>query len=481
MIYLFQLGVGEQMQENIKRNKSNVFIQPILKDVMANKMAGFCFCLLVFFIIITPRIFQIPKIILLVLIIISLLLAKGGFNFKRANVFNAIWLNLLFCVIGTLVAIININKDIFSYAKVNFLWYLLLIVLFFQFEKEILHRIIRTIIWASVYIFAYSILLIFHVAGIINLPFLLLLDATANVGFHSGYIHIVSTNLSMLMFTMPIIFSLIIYAPDRFLSKIKFKRKSLIIILLLNFLTMFLSGRRIMWLNILFSAILFGLLKFSSGHRIDRRRRITLLGSVFIIILAIFILLLNTGILERFFEIFSNSDNIRFVQIQKLWKGFLQNPFLGTGFGHEINTIPGYEGTTIVEVTYNLMLYNTGIIGTMLYVIYILKIIQLILKEIKKNNYYKPLLIGVLVGFMLIIFNTATNPYMTSSFDFHIFQIFPLWIIYLSQKTKNSYTQHIKIKGMEKIYERDCIGGRGGDKVVPADNGDKQTTTAGLR
>jgi len=213
-------------------------------------------------------------------------------------------------------------------------------------------------------------------------------------------------------------------------------------VLMLNILIMFLSGRRVMWLNIVIVAIMLGMFNFSSDIHSKKRRKILRLLCLVGLIFVIAILAFNASIRNRMFEIFQLDDNIRVIQMIYLWNGFLQRPFFGTGFGSAIYGVPGYEGSTILEVTYNLMLYNTGIFGVALYLGYVMLVIYFLLKEIRANNIFKPLLISSFMLFALILVNNASNPYLMSSFDFHIFQVFPLWMIYLSQNCK---TAKIKI------------------------------------
>lgn len=409
------------------------------------------FAVLVFTILVLPRNFQVAKMIMIFFIFIFHVLSK-----TRSVYFNKIVILFLFyyayVLIGTFIGVANKNPGVGGYFKVEFLWFTLNLMVFSMFRKSTIKYILKAVIIASFVISVYNILLLLLAIMGFDSTWLSQIDPTANVGIHEGYTHITSTNISMMMFSLPVVCGLYLFVEKRTLASININKIFLLITLIATVLTMFLSGRRILWLvmAIVFFLCLFNNRSLSKNQRKSKRTfyiALVLIGLMFVI----FLILIGKfdGIVRRFLDAFISTgteENIRTIEIRELWKGFLKSPIFGHGFGLGVgDKVPGYG--VKYEVTYNEMLFNVGIIGTLMYVICMGGFLFSIYNEYKKSKSYRHCLFISLVILVVIFFSTATNPYLGSSFDFYLFLFFPIAIYQCSlRERQEDFKNHIKTK-----------------------------------
>jgi len=163
----------------------------------------------------------------------------------------------------------------------------------------------------------------------------------------------------------------------------------------------------------------------------------------FIIIVIISILISpwwNFGLyMERFIkgrEI--SSDNIRISQHQDLMQGFANVPILGSGFGKGV-TESRYSsrGSWRYELTYSKNLYNTGLLGIIIYFGCIIWIYIVGFKLSMRDKTKDPTMISLLVGMSGLLIANAVNPY-NSSYDLMWFIFLPIAYINLKLQKNNN-------------------------------------------
>ena len=190
-------------------------------------------------------------------------------------------------------------------------------------------------------------------------------------------------------------------------------------------LVLLLSGRRGMWLSVCLSILI------SSGLLMINNRAITkkiLLTSSLVLILGILFIQqlgFDIGLVIESLNIDpkSSSDNTRVVQINSLLEGWKNSPLFGEGIGSV--TIDRRNGFWLqpwaYEMQYNLLLFQVGLIG---FLIYFLSTFYLILKSLKIALFRQDIvLFSMITGFISLLLANATNPYM-NKFDY-------LWVLFL--------------------------------------------------
>ena len=129
---------------------------------------------------------------------------------------------------------------------------------------------------------------------------------------------------------------------------------------------------------------------------------------------------------NRLFEEF-DSDNTtpRQQQSNALLNGFYSSPIFGSGFGVGVNdVVRSAERPWTYELTYHLYLYNTGIIGFLLFLSLLAFPIYRFYILNKYHPEYSIYLKPVIISYIIVLFASSSNPYFTSSFDF-------LWMLFL--------------------------------------------------
>jgi hypothetical protein len=119
-------------------------------------------------------------------------------------------------------------------------------------------------------------------------------------------------------------------------------------------------------------------------------------------------------------------EEARIQQINALYDGFTEMPILGSGFGRGVfDVVRSEERPWLYEMTYNLMLYNTGIIGILVYFGCLYWIYRTGLQIVNKYPKEKMILLPLLVGMSNFLIANITNPYF-GSYDFMWTLFFPV-------------------------------------------------------
>lgn len=404
-----------------------------MESIKKYRYINFLWACMVFLMCSLPVTFQILKVVLLVLLFFVSLITRRESALKIDRKLGTIFiLWIIYALYTSILGFVKDNPGAFAFFKVNVLYYLLLfLIVIVANNKYIFRSTVKAIYFSNYFISAYTFYLLLYSLGIRLSSTLIVLDDTAAVGLHVGYTHITNTNLSMTIFTFPFLCLMFKYITESGMIKTKW----LIANLVFTAAAMFMSGRRILWLVFAISIVLF-LYKggFSFAKKVKYSFLTIIIGIIGLLVLSQFYEISFVGYLDRFFEVFSKvneygGDNVRYVQMSQLVKGFWEQPIFGSGGGAVLRN---YSRTTetpwIFECTYHVILFNAGIIGTAFFIGSIITV----LFEIKKTrSQYRN---GVLYAFVLSLFANATNPYMTASFDFWIFMFIPLMYLAYSRE-----------------------------------------------
>ena len=398
---------------------------------LLEKIQNFIWGLLLFLSFSLPVNFQEVKIVLLFFLLgISFLLFLNNQKpDKKTFYLFIIW--MCFAIPVSLIGFIKRNPGASAFAKVELLYpALLFITLFFISNKEIMSATYKTLLLSAFFISGYTFLLLLNNSGYLHINNFWIIDDTSGVGLHDGYTHITNTNLSMMIFIFPCLSSLSLQ------ERKKLKINSLVFYscLIVSFIALFLSGRRILWIVAALSLLIVFL-----RTRLKIWKKIVFLSVLSGLLILLLVLIGERfnitidGLWERFLFAFAKTDeygqeNVRLVQMEKLIEGFKNNFLIGAGGGA---VIKGYSRSVTnpwsFEASYHMILFNSGSFF-LIYALFFANLIRYVIRCHKKFLY------SFSIFFVLIfaIVANATNPYFSASFDFLFFIFVP--ILYVNNK-----------------------------------------------
>lgn len=250
------------------------------------------------------------------------------------------------------------------------------------------------------------------------------------VGLHSGYVQMNNINIGMLTFIVPYL-----------LCRLLMTRQPawwLLLALGVALMSALLASRRIVLLLVfLVPLVAFGLTAMAGQLKQFRSWRfmrfygwLLLLGVLCLPLLSQWDL---SGFSNRVLNVFSTDPNApRTVQHAALLEGFSHYYVWGSGFGGETPVIRSEERPWTYELTYSRLLFNSGLLGISLLVLFFASYTFLALRKIRRSS-HAPIGIALMTGFACMALAAASNPYL-SSFDF----LFSLSILPLILNTPDS-------------------------------------------
>ena len=382
--------------------------------------------LILFLIIAFPRILRTPKLVLCVLIIVLGITKSQVIKIDKylASYF-ATKLIYTILIISTGIIYGNNIQAINASARLNLIYSVLFILIIERVYS--INGFFEHSVWivtaATLYLGIYNLIMVLFRYFGISVSVMEGLDATGGVTFHTGYIHIISTNLSMSIITFPLL--MFLFSHRDIDKKVK---RFMAITLMLCGLAMALSGRRILWICLVFSLIMLLFLESKDTVKVFQRVLIVVLFILGIVILARKTNLLDyEGVSRRFISAYRSSDSegtIRSIQAKKLLSGFAKKPIFGSGAGA---TIDGYYRNQLTpwvfELSYYVILFQSGVVGSVVFWTGII-ILFYIIRKVRAVD--KTVFHSCFCAFIMALISNATNPYYTSSFDFIIFLFLPV-------------------------------------------------------
>lgn len=323
------------------------------------------------------------------------------------------------------------NPGVIDIARLELIWPFIYIILLSLIESEaIIKNIYKFFVISSFFIAFYNLYKFLEL--FFPIPKLFLLDQNFEIGIHEGYVQMVSLNIGSLIFLMPLLFSMCLIG-ENFYKKIKINKYIFLLILITVILTSIISGRRALWFSIFLTI---ALVKYFTSFY-SNLKNTNFDKNIFRLFLILFVfgsVYLSSKInLDDFKNKFTeefNSDNqtVRQEQSKALIAGFYSYPLLGTGFGKGVDAVVrNIEKPWTYELTYHVILYNTGIIGFIFFASLILYPIYWSITLIRKTN--NILILPILCSYIIILLNSTSNPFFTSSFDFQWMLFLPIGIL----------------------------------------------------
>ncbi len=265
-------------------------------------------------------------------------------------------------------------------------------------------------------------------------------DMFLELGFHDGYLQMNNVNIGMLTFIVP-------YLLSRFCLSAKEDRHDYLLLgLVVAVAAAIVASRRIVIVLLFVVPIMISAINFFTDQPTNRQWRWW--STAYLVLFLVAVLTIGTvsnlgldfqeGFVGRLMGVFDfDSNSPRPLQHAALISGFFDSFFWGSGFGGVIDVIRSDERPWTFELTYSRLLFNGGLIGFGLVVLFYIVYLLLVLRKIRCSS-NAPIFISLLVGLLSVFIAAASNPYL-SSFDF----LFVLSIIPLILNTADqSYQRH---------------------------------------
>jgi hypothetical protein len=385
------------------------------------------------------------KLLLLSLSLI-IIIVSGQFKSQFYSKIFTIWFFSFICfyLSFTLLGIIYGNPGTIDYLRLFIVWpFIYLILILYINSRRIIFAIIKLLITITFIISTYNIYKLLEFINIV--PRLFNLKDGFEIGIHPGFTQIITLNIGSLAFLLAFLISNLATG-KKMLNEMKISNLFLIITIIATVICSIISGRRILWLVLFISTVstLAIIMYLNKSYSILKK-----ILKYVLIILVVSLLLGNLfsdkldlnyqSMKSRFTEEFDSTvDSPRNLQKAGLIDGFLKFPILGSGFGIGIpSVIRSDERPWTYELTYYLYLYNTGIIGIVVFLIILLYPVLWSIRLVKNDPNLRYIIYPVMSGYISVLIASATNPYFTSSFDFEWMIFLPLGILnYLQKATK---------------------------------------------
>lgn len=302
------------------------------------------------------------------------------------------------------------------------------------FNERILRTILRVLVFATIAIAFYSASYILYAAGLLPDFLYIGIDQGQAIGFYSGYIEFRLFSISSLLFLVPFLVAALLTWPKN--SDIPVPRGWLWCAFALGIILVLLSGRRALLLIVAISPVISMVLRnFLPGHGRIRNTKLAIrvfAGVALFLPVMVFCLSLLfdfnvRSVWEMFSEGFdftrSGSALARYEQFFALVDGWKQYPLLGAGHGAGVAFSRSSEMPWAYELSYVAMLYQTGLIGFILYASGVAWIFWMGVRMIRLGHSLGIQILPVLTGTACFLIGNATNPYL-GKFDY-------IWVIFL--------------------------------------------------
>ena len=292
--------------------------------------------------------------------------------------------------------------------------------------------LMKTMVWAVIAISIYNIALVLSVFDYIpNLNLLLQIDdeMTSAIGIHEGFIQLTSNNVGSLAFLAPFVLVLYVMKCGKFIG---ISNRLLLFSVILSIITVLISGRRALYIAMFVTPFLILYLNnyFTKNKNLILKRNVIKFYSILMLSLGVcsygLIYYLNWDV-AMFFERFTNafeSGNVRSEQAMALYDGFTKSPIIGSGFGIGVQDVVRSDlRPWTYELSYAVILYNTGLLGSLLYVICMGIIFRSYFKFLVDSSFDNGITSSLLIAFAGFMIANSTNPYL-GSYDY-------MWMLYI--------------------------------------------------
>lgn len=352
---------------------------------------------------------------------------------------------LIFCLLSTIWCLIglargNENISIIESNRV-YVYYMIIYSLLTIYVSNIYYQsyIDGVVIYGALGIGFVALITLFDQTLQLNIiPQFIKDDMYLQLGIHDGYLQMNNVNIGMLTFIAPYLLSRLL------LSERTNRHPYLILGLVVAVASAILASRRAVLVILIIVPLLVLVINFLSGQPTSYYLRRRIQAYLLLLLTAVVGVGMLTyleinyldGFVGRLMEAFnSDTDGPRSLQHAALMTGFSDNFFWGSGFGGITEVIRSDERPWTFELTYSRLLFNGGVIGFGLLLLFFLVYLLLVMRKIRQSA-HAPVYISLLTGFLSVLISAASNPYL-SSFDF----LFALSIIPLILNTSDKARQ----------------------------------------
>ena len=421
------------------KNKTKIFIDFFSVNIFIE--------LLLFLILMYPNNYQIIKLPVIGILLLYSIILIGKKDVKithKIYLWGAIyWVsNLVFLSIGSYKNM-NVLKELGPLKIIWPLLYLFIIIITMS-AKKVKIRFDHVILTAGVLIPS-LILLTYLFEGLPSF-FNIIFPYTRQV--YANFMDYYSSSITSLFFIGS-------YSIARFLIFDGEKSKKSAVSLILIVIVALVIGRRALLITMFITPFLFLLvqvytkqIKIELSKIVNKKNIILCAILLFILLLIIYLFPLITGANLRIFEIFQGNEvfqnNERLIQFRSLISGWLENPLMGAGFGTNVEVVRSTDYLGLYELSYIAMLFQTGIVGTTIYLsLYSWLIMKLIKIYILTKD---PSVLSFCMGTIAMFTANFSNPYI-DSFDGLFFIFFSLAIINKFEIEKENNNEYCNING----------------------------------
>lgn len=289
---------------------------------------------------------------------------------------------------------------------------------------------------AAIFISVYSGLYILSMLGILPFGSILVLVKESVVSIGAEFFSYAMPSITTMLFLVPYLTSALMLWRDD--DKMPVTRARIGLALILSFIPIIFSSTRVFWLNLLVSpALTYIFICLVYQQAATERRRVFRKNFKQVLWVVLFVAVLpliyfHTEIYDLFFSSNTFLDaltfadkgtNVRGEQFKMLIDGWSDIPIMGAGHG---SSLPQYKRSDAAPWAYELsfvaLLYQTGLLGILLYGACICWLFATSYKLCRANPVRAAYLIPLLVGLSCFLVATGTNPYLYA-FD-HLWTIF---------------------------------------------------------
>lgn len=446
-------------------------IKKFIENFTLEKLKIFNIKILLFLILFAPMVLQRVKAMILAIIILAVFIEIIS---KRKIIINRkilMWsiiyclTNLFFLLRGT-----HDNTEILKMLfPVNVLWPIVYTIVLIAASSQIKTLdISKFFVMTTLSISCYILYIILNFSGFLPNSFILNLPLIYSINNDFGFLNFFTPSITSLFFLIPYNISLAMN-PN---PTAKVKKIYLYLAILLSTIASILVGRRaliglifvtpfisLFWSNFAFDLPITKILgeKALFLKKINFKKIMIGIVMTVVIIIISFVLLLNLGLrignLDN--DLIEAATDVRYEQFYALINGWLENPFLGVGFGINAEgsirseVVPG-----LYELTYIAKLFHTGLIGIIIYLFLFLWAVKEAVKILKVDKQHIYYFIPTLTGTSAVLIGQSSNPYM-NSFDGLWVIFYPLAIINLillnQVDEKKKMMKHVNVDNNEKI------------------------------
>lgn len=404
------------------------------------KTGTYLICVFFFLMLTLPASFQIFRGVLLMIILFLTVqnISSTAFRYDKTILIIGL-INIFFSFLFILNGFVRSTPGAIRVSTVFLIWPILYFYFIGLSDKVLtLRPILNTIIYGG--LGSVALILIFVFNNFLGFPIdISYLVKSQDFGFYwgSGAVEMNSMNLATVLYVFVFILTILLM-PSK-LNFLNFKKHTIVFTFLISTILLFISARRAFWVVCAISpVIIFALLKLSKINL--RIKRFIIPAILFFSIVFVFVGYLaldNDNLiieLKSSFE-FDNpeaeSNFIRKEQYDALINGWEENRFFGAGLGASAKgSIRDVDAPWAYELSYVALLFQTGIVGVIIYLSSVLWIIYKSIIICRKNSYYVFYLLPQIAALICFLLANATNPYL-AKFDY-------LWTIFLPLATINA-------------------------------------------